>query len=168
MIDLLTPTERPRGRLSPHFTYDEMTATSVRDVSNEPSAVELENLGFLCRRLLEPVRLEFGPLHTTSGYRSLAVNLAIGGSKTSAHMEGCAWDGVPLSPGVRWADVIAFLQRREDLPVDQVIYEFVTRSSGWLHVGTKPGGAGCRRQFLMIHSAGHYEKWNPNDPRVKR
>lgn len=162
----VTPVERPpKGlKLSAHFSYDEMTTTQVRGVSNEPPPEQLINMGFLCRRVLEPVRLEFGPWHVTSGYRSLAVNLAIGGSKTSAHMEGCAVDGVPLAPGVRWRDVVDFLLRREDIPVDQVIYEF----GRWLHIGTKPGGKGCRREALMIFEPGKYLPWNPEDPRVTR
>lgn len=152
------------GHLSRHFTYEELTATSVRHVSNEPSKAELANLRFLCRRLLEPVREAFGPWYVTSGYRSEQVNLIIGGNPESKHVKGCAVDGVPLRREVRWSSVILFLQQREDLPVDQVIYEY----GRWLHLGTLPNGAGCRRQFLMIFEPGKYEVWNPRDMRITK
>lgn len=146
--------------LSPHFTLSEMSATSVHDVDNTPDLEETKNLIYLCTNVLEPVRTRFGPLHTTSGYRSPEVNARIGGSKTSAHMRGCAWDGVPLKP-TWWRDVIDFLIH-SDLPWDQVIYEF----GRWIHIGTRPDGLNCRRQALMIFSAGKYEAWDPKDKRV--
>lgn len=149
--------------LSPHFTLAEMTATAVRDVANTPSLDEAANLKFLCEHLLEPLRARFGPLYTTSGYRSPAVNARIGGSSSSMHVHGCAWDGIPLRDGVRWADMITFLLSGT-LPVDQVIYEF----GRWLHVGTRPNGLSCRGQALMIFESGRYEAWNPQDPRITR
>lgn len=148
-------------KLSKYFTLAEMTATAVRGVANTPSLAEVENLRFLCTAVLDPVREVFGPLYTTSGYRSPEVNLRIGGSPRSAHQSGCAWDGVPLRPRVRWADVIRYLIQSV-LPVDQVIYEY----GRWLHIGTRPRGEGCRRQALMIFSPEKYEVWNPKDPRV--
>lgn len=148
--------------LSPHFTLAEMTATSVRDFDNTPDLVETENMGYLCNTLLEPVRTRFGPLHTTSGYRSLAVNRFIGGSITSAHMRGLAWDGVPINY-VPWKEVFDFIIH-SDLPYDQIIYEF----GRWIHIGTRAGGVGVRKQALMVFSSGKYEMWNPKDPRVKK
>jgi hypothetical protein len=148
--------------LSPNFTLVEMTSTAVRGVDNSPSIEEAENLGFLCNNVLEPVRAKFGPLYTTSGYRSPAVNARIGGSVTSMHPKGCAWDGVPLKPSVKWSAVIEWLIERSDIPLDQVIYEF----GRWLHIGTRPKGADCRRQSLMIFAPGKYELWNPKDTRI--
>lgn len=146
-------------KLSTHFTLAEMTATAVRLVNNTPSNEEVDNMVYLCTELLEPVRAQFGPLHTTSGYRSAEVNRRIGGSTTSAHVRGCAWDGFPLRDG-KWSDVVEFLVH-SDLPYDQVIYEF----GRWVHIGTKPRGVGVRRQALMIFN-GKYEVWNPKDVRV--
>lgn len=150
-------------KLSKYFTLAEMTATAVRGVDNTPSLDEVENLRFLCVSVLDPLRQVFGPLYTTSGYRSPEVNRRIGGSPTSAHQIGCAWDGVPLRSSVVWSDVIRWLIQ-SDLPVDQVIYEY----GRWIHVGTKPRGERCRRQALMIFEPGVYETWNPRDSRVKR
>lgn len=149
-------------KLSRHFTLAEMTATAVR-LDNIPSIEEMGNLTFLCEKVLEPLRFVFGPLHTTSGYRSTEVNRVIGGSPTSAHVHGLAWDGVPLRTSATWKDVMTHLIHA-DLPVDQVIYEF----GRWIHVGTRPRGEGCRHQALMVFSPGKYEEWNPKDPRILR
>lgn len=151
------------ARLSPHFSFDELTQTSVRDVENTPGPEHLANLKRLCA-LLERARLRFGPLFTTSGFRSPAVNRIIGGSATSAHPDGRAWDGVPLARHVRWPDVIAWLLEHAGPELDQVIYEY----GRWLHIGIAPEGKEGRRQALMIFSRGRYEPFNPQDPRVIR
>jgi zinc D-Ala-D-Ala carboxypeptidase len=149
-------------KLSPHFTLAEMTATAVRLVDNTPSNEEVANLTYLCQQVLEPVRNKFGVLHTTSGYRSPEVNRRIGGSPTSAHCRGLAWDGVPLRD-LKWMEVVEFIVH-SDIPFDQVIYEY----GRWLHIGAKPEGLEPRREALMIFSPGKYEVWNPKDSRVVR
>lgn len=152
-------------RLSPHFTLDELTTTSVRGVDNTPDARQLENLRRLCVETLEPIRQRFGPWWVTSGYRSPAVNRIIGGSPTSAHMcigDRAAADGVPLARNVRWSSVIHFLIEG-DIPFDQVIYEY----GRWLHIGIDAPDR-CRRQALMVFEPGTYLPWNPTDPRITR
>ena len=69
-----------------------------------------------------------GPVHITSGYRSPALNVAIGGSKVSAHMEGKAAD--INVPGKSLAEVFNWLQA--NAPYDQIIREFPP--GGWVHV----------------------------------
>lgn len=149
-------------KLSAHFTLAEMTFTQVRHMNNQPSLADSQNLSYLCNNVLEPLRSEYGPMITHSGYRSAAVNNFIGGSKTSMHVKGCAWDGHFAREGLMMREVIAYLQRRDDLPVDQVIYEY----GRWLHIGTKPNGVALRREFLMIFGPGKYELWNPLDKRI--
>lgn len=150
--------------LSTHFTLAEMTFTQVRGVDNSPDLDEAANLDFLCRNLLEPVRERFGPLIVTSGYRSIAVNRVVGGSITSMHPKGCAADVIPRK-AVPIADIMEWLTTQSELPIDQAIFESGGR---WLHLGTRPGGLNCRRQFLMNFTPGRFEPWNPKDPRVTR
>jgi zinc D-Ala-D-Ala carboxypeptidase len=150
----------PGERFSPHFTYDEMTATSVRGFDNTPGPTELRNLRRTCA-VLERVRLEFGPWHITSGFRSEFVNRVIGGSPKSRHMDGLAADGIPLKK-VSWRDVVEFIRTLPD--VDQVIYEF----GRWIHIGLALEGAEPRQQALMTFNLGKFEPWNGSDPRVKR
>ena len=134
--------------LSPHFTLREMITTSHRKIDNRPPAEVIERLAALCVTLLEPVRIQFGPLLITSGFRCLGLNKAIGGSDTSAHVHGCAADFVsmrkhPTSEIVDW--IVA-----SDLPFDQVIDEY-SSTSNWIHLGqTKPNRTAPRRQALTM------------------
>ena len=79
--------------LSKHFSLAELTVTTT-GLANQPSSVEvIERLRKVCANILEPVRDHFGKAVVVhSGYRSPAVNAAIGGSKTSQHMKGEAVD----------------------------------------------------------------------------
>ena len=74
--------------LSPHFTLAELTFSEValrKGLDNTPSASLQPVMTRLCVELLEPVRTILGvPLHINSGYRSLAVNQAVGGASASA------------------------------------------------------------------------------------
>lgn len=117
--------------LSPNFTLAEMTrseAAARRGIDNTPPPQLIENLRQLCVHVLEPVRAHFGrPVIVTSGFRSPAVNSAIGGSGTSQHSQGEAADftvhGFSNIEVCRWMEA--------NLTYDQLIYEF--GESGWVH-----------------------------------
>ena len=87
---------RPRLMLSEHFSIDEfvVSATAIAmGIENSPGSIELANLRFLCREVLEPARKVIGePIHITSGYRCLALNRAVGGVAQSYHVRGLAAD----------------------------------------------------------------------------
>lgn len=119
--------------LSEHFTLEELSysATAVRKgLDNTPPESIIANMT-LVAEALEKVRAHFGqPIHITSCYRSPSVNVAVGGSMTSAHRFGLAADfevnGVPNIEVCRAIPGI--------LPdFDQVIYEF--GPTGWVHLG---------------------------------
>lgn len=152
-------------RVSPHFTWYELTITDVRGVNNVPGPEQSKNLIRLAHTVLEPLRREFGAYRVTSGYRSPEVNRIIKGSKTSAHMDGRAVDGAPYAP-VRWADVIGYALFH--LPIDQVIFEHPPGTLGWIHLGIAKEDAEPRKQALMYFGGKVYELWNPDDPRVTR
>ena len=93
------------SRLSPHFTLAEMCKTSAKTADgNIPSHVHIENLKRLCswlEELRERYNLRYvlplsrgseDPIIINSGYRSEAVNKAVGGVKGSNHLTGCAVD----------------------------------------------------------------------------
>lgn len=119
-------------RLSKHFTLAELTRTSSTK-PNAPSRGETDSLRLLCQMVLEPVREHFKrPVIIHSGFRSLAVNSAIGGSKTSQHMRGEAVDF--HVQGFSVADVATWV--RDNLTFDQLILEhFIPGipTSGWVH-----------------------------------
>lgn len=116
--------------LSEHFTLEEMVASQIatrRRLDNRPGPKELANLRRLCSTL-EQVRAAAGaPVVVSSGYRSKAVNQAVGGAASSAHLQGLAADiTVPgMSP-----KALAKLIMVSGIIFDQLIYE-----GTWVHIG---------------------------------
>jgi zinc D-Ala-D-Ala carboxypeptidase len=148
-------------RVSEHFTFAELTITEHRDFLDEQADAPPQvraNLVRLAVDLLEPVRALVGPLRVNSGYRCRGLNSAIGGSRTSAHVDGLAADVVPVDLDLRDAYV---LLAESPLPFDQLIYEF----GRWIHIGGARHGAAPRRECLAIYQAGGYVRWSRADPR---
>lgn len=144
--------------LSPHFTLAEFVRSPTaarRGIDNAPSPAIVAALTGLCVHVLEPLREDFAerPVSITSGYRSPALNRAIGGSATSRHCFGEAADFT--IPGVRNLDVAQWIQRT--LPFDQLIYEF--GEAGWIHVSWRP--ANRRHQELTARRVGGRVKYLP-------
>lgn len=130
-------------QLTPHFTLGELTRsdTAVRlGIDNVPSPEHVKNLILVCTHILEPVRKVYGPVRVNSGYRSLALNMAINPITTtidrlSKHCTGQAADFEV--DGIANADLAAWCVA--NLPdYDQIILEFYTPgdpNSGWVHGG---------------------------------
>lgn len=124
--------------LSSHFSLAELTITQAREIDNTPSAQVQENLRDLAGRLEAVRELLDRPIIISSGYRSPKVNSLVGGSKTSAHIEGRAVDficpgfGTPLEVCRAIVDSV--------LDFDQCIYE-----GTWVHLSFAPA---MRRQVL--------------------
>ena len=131
-------------QLTEHFSLAELTVSewaARNHVKNQPSANELANLRKLAV-LLEAVRaLVKSPLIVTSGFRSKQVNTAIGGSRTSAHVNGLAADFRAVGMSVK---ALCQAIANSGLSFDQLIYEF--GDDGWCHLGLS--NTGNRRQVL--------------------
>ena len=135
--------------LTKNFTLEELTITEHREFDNEPNESERANLVRLAI-FLEQVKELLGgkPIMVNSGFRSKAVNDAVGSRDSSQHRVGAACDfRVPgMVPDEVVKSVIA-----SDLQFDQVIREF----DRWTHISVpshpddKP-----RRQALIIDKAG--------------
>ena len=83
------------------------------------------NLKRLCENVLQPLRNRYGTIHINSGYRSLALNIAIKGAKNSEHMQGKAADIV-------FADMKSgFEYIKKNLTFRQLINE---HDFSWIHV----------------------------------
>lgn len=124
-------------RLSDHFLLSEFTRSQTatrRGIRNTPTAAHREALAILCEFALEPIRTHFGkPVRITSGYRSAALNRAIGGSQTSQHSKGEAADFE--IPGVSNREVAKWIEA--NLRFDQLIlegYKPGDLNSGWIHL----------------------------------
>lgn len=135
-------------KLSEHFHLSEFTTSQTaarRRIDNTPPPAVIRALTDLCVNVLEPVRRQFGPVTVSSGYRSPALNRAVGGSASSQHMYGQAAD--IECPGVSNHELATWISR--NTAFDQIILEFYTPgqpNSGWVHVSWR--ATGRRGQLL--------------------
>ena len=173
-----------QARLSEHFTLAEMCKTSAKTADgrsaqgdallakNIPSHVHIENLKRLCG-WLEMLRDEWNrrygegddPIVINSGYRSEAVNKAVGGVKGSNHLTGCAADirVAGMEQALRYAVILLDIsderQRvgdgtsgmsREDF--DELLLERSPRGTYWLHFAVRPPSQENRRKIRFIQT----------------
>ena len=139
-------------KLTNNFTLEELTKseTALRQgIDNTPTVEVVENLKVLCEKVLQPVRDHLGRgVKVNSGFRSLAVNAAVGGvqgAKPSDHTRGMAAD-IEI-PGLANAELAQWIEA--NLEFTQVILEFYTQGvpdSGWVHVSYDP--ANLKKQSL--------------------
>jgi hypothetical protein len=145
-------------KLSEHLNLSEVTRSETakrRGISNEPTPEHLENFKKLAENIFEPIRKHFGkPIHLSSGYRSKALNTAIGGSLSSQHCKGEAID-IDMdgsSNGVTNRMVFDYI--RTNLNFDQLIWEFGTKDNpDWVHVSFSSTGK-QRKQVLRAVKSG--------------
>jgi zinc D-Ala-D-Ala carboxypeptidase len=123
-------------KLSKHLDIGEVirSESAKREgIINMPTPEHYENLKVIAEKVFEPIREHFGvPIFISSGYRSEALNVYIGGSRSSDHSKGRAldldMDG--SSSGVTNKMIFEFI--KDNLEYDQLINEF---DFGWVHVG---------------------------------
>ena len=127
--------------LSAHFDLDEFitSETATRyGIDNTPNDEIVDNLRFLAS-MLEEVRilLDNKPIIIKSGYRCPKLNSAIGGAKTSQHMQGLAADFICPSYGTPYD--ICYEISASNLRFDQLIYE-----GNWVHISVSDQPRGDR------------------------
>ena len=148
------------SRLSPHFTLAEMCKTSAKTQDgNIPSHVHIENLRRLCG-WLEMLRSEWNkrygegddPIVINSGYRSEAVNKAVGGVSGSNHLTGCAADirVAGIEQLVRYATILLDISDESQEDFDELLLERSPRGGYWLHFAVRPSGN--RRKVRLIQT----------------
>lgn len=135
-------------KLSEHFTLEEFvySETAIRKgIDNAPNESVEANLLALCRDVLEPARVEYGKaMIISSGYRCEELNKAVGGAKTSLHMQGLAADIVCSNPR-KLFDVL------KKGKFDQLLWEHSGKTQ-WIHVSYKPNGKN-RQQAIDNYKA---------------
>jgi hypothetical protein len=151
-------------KLSAHFALSEFTRSESakrEGLDNTPTAEHLENLKTLCEKVLEPIRLRFGSINISSGYRGKMLNHFIGGSVSSDHCVGRAAD-IDMddsATGVTNTEVFNYI--KDNLDYDQLIWEFGTKEKpDWVHVGYR--GKDNRKQTLRatkVNGKSHYSPY---------
>lgn len=132
--------------MSEHFSLEEMTWSDTarsNGIPNTPGPKERLALANLCQKILEPVRKKFGlPITVTSGYRSEALNRAVGGSRTSQHMTGDAADIVCRSTtNTALFRLMEQMVKNGEIEVGQLIWEGGTAGTpAWIHVSNPREG----------------------------
>ena len=123
-----------------YFTINELTksATATRlHINNTPDALVRYNLIALIEQVLDPLRAAWGaPIIVTSGYRSNALNKAVGGASNSQHRKGEAADIRTVSDTRADNMKLMKLLLKLKLPFDHVICEFPDAQGrpDWIHV----------------------------------
>ena len=124
-------------RFSKNFSLAEIEHSNTAKrlgISNEMSEEHIENMQRLITDLIQPMRDALGPIRVTSGYRSKALNSAIGGSNRSQHSKGQALDLQFWSEGKMNNKVIYDWILNSGLDFDQIINEF---DFAWIHISLK-------------------------------
>lgn len=123
--------------LSKHFKLSEFTRSAVADqyhIVNAPPIDALLSLQALVTAILQPIRTEINaPIRITSGYRSTALNEAVGGAEKSQHTSGQAAD-ISCSQGLT---IIIEAIREIGVDFDQMI---VYAPRGFIHISYKRTG----------------------------
>ena len=155
-------------RLSEHFKLAELCKTSGKTKDgNIPSHVHIENMKRVCS-WLEMLRSEWNnryagwkmddgrwqmgnePIIINSGYRSPAVNKAVGGVATSNHLTGCAVDirVLGMEQLLRYAVILLDISDESQEPFDELLIERNSKGSYWLHFAVRPEGN--RRKIRLM------------------
>lgn len=132
-------------RLGKYFTLEELVKSNTaqrRKLSNSPNEQQIQNLRNLVLMTLDPLRSLLSlPLVVNSGFRSPAVNAAVGGVSNSQHCKGEAADITASSPSANRLLLKIILENYSTLSFDQVIAEKCDKYGcpRWIHVSYRIG-----------------------------
>ena len=143
-------------QLSKNLALAEVTRSETakrKGISNMPTPEHLENFKKFAENVFQPIREHFGvPIHISSGYRSAALNKAVGGSASSQHCTGEAIDIDMDGTSITNAQIFNFI--KDNLNFDQMIWEFGTDTNpDWVHVSYESTGK-QRKQILVAKRVG--------------
>lgn len=136
-------------QISKNFTLEELCASATakaKGIRNNPGQTDIINLCALVHQVLQPLREAMRePIKIGSGFRSLALNKAVGGVSNSQHMRGEAADlciDGDMAKGRKWFEWI-----KSHCEFDQLIWEHNAKGSCWVHVSYRADGKN-RRQVI--------------------
>lgn len=141
-------------RISKHISYKEAVGSDYakqKGISNKPNEEQVENMKLLAEKVFEPLREWVdAPIKVNSMFRSLELNTALKGSKTSSHMKGEAMDITSMGGK---SNLEMFHYIKDNLEFDQLIWEF-GKEPKWLHVSFNKENN--RKQVLVTKKRGVY------------
>jgi len=146
-------------RISKHISYKEAVGSNYakqKGIKNKPNEEQVENMKLLAEKVFEPLREWVGcPIRVNSMFRSLELNTALKGSKTSSHMKGEAMDITSMACGKEncKSNLEMFHWIKDNLEFDQLIWEFGSEPK-WLHVSFNKDNN--RQQVLVTKKRGVY------------
>lgn len=151
-------------KLTAHFDLSEFTRSESakrEGLDNTPTPEHLENIKILCEKVLEPIRLRFGSINISSGYRGKMLNHFIGGAVNSDHCLGRAADIDMDDVGTGVTNTEIFNYIKDNLDYDQLIWEFGNKEKpDWVHVGYRLNEN--RKQTLRatkVNGKSHYSPY---------
>ena len=140
-------------RISKHISYKEAVGSNYakqKGIKNKPNEDQVENMKLLAEKVFEPLREWVdAPIKVNSMFRSLELNTALKGSKTSSHMKGEAMDITSMGGK---SNLEMFHWIKDNLCFDQLIWEF-GKEPKWLHVSFSKNN---RQQVLVTKKRGVY------------
>jgi hypothetical protein len=159
-------------QLSKNLALSEVTRSETakrKGISNMPTPEHIENFKKLAENVFQPIRDHFGvPIRLSSGYRSEALNKAIGGAgkvvngkyvASSQHCKGEAIDIDMDGTSITNKQVFDFI--KENINFDQLIWEFGTDANpDWVHVSYDSEGK-QRKQVLKAIKKGSSTSYVP-------
>jgi hypothetical protein len=146
-------------RISKHISYKEAVGSNYakqKGIKNKPNEEQVENMKLLAEEVFEPLREWVdAPIKVNSMFRSLELNTALKGSKTSSHMKGEAMDITSMACGKEncKSNLEMFHWIKDNLEFDQLIWEF-GKEPKWLHVSYNKDKN--RKQVLVTKKRGVY------------
>ena len=158
-----------QAKLSEHYTLGELTKTNVKGIDNTPNHAAVLNLKNLCEGWLEDLRFSYNELyclkpgedyHTSenvepiiinSGFRSEAVNKAIGGVKGSNHLIGCAVDikCLGIEQALRYAVILLDIADGTRRDFDELLVERSPKGTYWVHFAVRPSNNRRKVKFIQ-------------------
>lgn len=147
-------------KISKHISYKEATRSNTairKGINNTPDGDQLIAMKLVAEKVFEPMREHFGkPIRINSFLRVSALNVAVGGSKSSQHCKGEAIDMDGLN-GLTNKEIFDYI--KNNLDFDQLIWEYGTdKEPDWVHVSYSANGN--RKQILKAIKGKGYVIWN--------
>jgi hypothetical protein len=144
-------------QLSKNLALSEVTRSETakrKGISNMPTPEHIENFKKLAENVFQPIRDHFGvPIRISSGYRSKALNTAVGGSLSSQHCSGEAIDIDMDGTSITNKQIFDFV--KDNLNFDQMIWEFGTdKNPDWVHVSYESTGKQRKQILKAVKTAG--------------